>query len=261
MKKRRYIVRSRKGVYVLPNLFTSMNLFCGFYSIVSSINGNMKHAAIAIFVAILFDIMDGKVARLTHTTSRFGIEYDSLADLVSFGLAPSLMIYLWALGSMGRLGWLAAFLFTVCGALRLARFNSMVDEGPGDFVGLPIPGAAAMMATTLLFCTQTEVSFEQYPLIPMLMLYVLSFLMVSNIRYYSFKKHGVFKKFSFHVLVGCILILIFIASEPPIALFLIAFLYTLSGPFGALWRFFRRLTGGKSDVMAAVENAAEEESK
>ncbi|MDL2285910.1 CDP-diacylglycerol--serine O-phosphatidyltransferase [Desulfococcaceae bacterium OttesenSCG-928-F15] len=250
MKKRRYIARSRKGVYVLPNLFTSMNLFCGFYSIVSSINGKMEHAAVAIFVAILFDIMDGKVARLTHTTSRFGIEYDSLADLVSFGLAPSLMIYLWALVPMGRLGWLAAFLFTVCGALRLARFNSMVDEGATDFTGLPIPGAAAMTATTLLLCTRTSVSFENYPLIPMIMLYALSFLMVSNIRYYSFKKYSVFKKFSFNVLVACILVLIFIASEPPIALFIIAFLYTLSGPLGVLWRIRKRTSAEETSSEA-----------
>lgn len=259
MKKRLYLSKGRKGVYVLPNLFTSMNLFCGFYSIVSSIKGRWEHAAVAVFVAILFDIMDGKVARLTHTTSRFGIEYDSLADLVSFGLAPSLMIYLWSLQSMGRPGWLAAFLFTVCGALRLARFNAMVDEGSTDFTGLPIPGAAAMAATTLLLCTRTKVSFDAYPFIPMVMLYLLSFLMVSNIRYYSFKKYSVFKKFSFNILVACILLLVFIAWEPPIALFILALLYTLSGPLALCWRIRKRTPDNKSVETQEKEDAGDGE--
>ncbi|MCW7753051.1 CDP-diacylglycerol--serine O-phosphatidyltransferase [Desulfobotulus sp. H1] len=235
MKKTNGMSRARKGVYVLPNMLTSMNLFCGFYAIISAINGQYETAAISIFVAIVFDILDGKVARATNTTSRFGIEYDSLADLISFGLAPGLLIYLWALQPMGRLGWLAAFLFMICGALRLARFNSMVDATPGsDFSGLPIPGAAAMAATTLLLCERTLVSFVEWPFIPMIMLYALSFLMVSNVRYSSFKKHSLFKRFNFHVLVACILIFVFIAAEPPVALFLISLIYVLSGPLGML---------------------------
>lgn len=237
MIKGKKMSRARKGVYVLPNLFTSMNLFCGFYSVIAAINQNFENAAISIFVAIVFDILDGKVARATNTTSRFGVEYDSLADLISFGLAPGLLIYLWALQPMGRLGWLAAFLFTVCGALRLARFNSMTDSAPGsDFTGLPIPGAAAMAATTLLLCERTLVNFVDWPVVPMIMLYFLSFLMVSNIRYSSFKKHSLFKRFNFNVLVACILIFVFIAAEPPVALFLISLAYVLSGPLGLLNR-------------------------
>ncbi|TWI77239.1 CDP-diacylglycerol--serine O-phosphatidyltransferase [Desulfobotulus alkaliphilus] len=233
MKKAKGMSRPRRGVYVLPNLLTSMNLFCGFYAIISAINAQFETAAISIFVAIVFDVLDGKVARATNTTSRFGVEYDSLADLISFGLAPGLLIYMWALQPMGRLGWLAAFLFTVCGALRLARFNAAADSAPGsDFTGLPIPGAAAMAATTLLLCERTMVSLEQWPVIPMVMLYALSFLMVSNVRYSSFKKHSLFRRFNFHMLVACILIFVFIAAEPPAALFLISLVYVVSGPLG-----------------------------
>ena len=228
--------KPHKGIYVLPNLFTSMNIFCGFYAIVASVNGQFGRAATALLVAQIFDIMDGKVARATNTTSKFGVEYDSLADLLSFGLAPGLMIYLWALQPMGRLGWLAAFLYTICGALRLARFNSMVETGPSNhFVGLPIPGGAAMAATTLLLCERTGLDLTQWPVIPMVMLYALGFLMVSNIKYQSFKKQAFFKKFSFNVLVACILVFVFIAAEPPVALFSIVFLYILSGPIFTLW--------------------------
>jgi CDP-diacylglycerol--serine O-phosphatidyltransferase len=117
--KKKYPAR---GIYVLPNIFTTMNIFCGFYAVVAAINGNFIAAPIAILVAVVFDILDGKIARATNTTSRFGVEYDSLADLISFGMAPGIMIYLWALKPLGRIAWLAAFLFTVCGALRLARY-------------------------------------------------------------------------------------------------------------------------------------------
>lgn len=231
MKKVRSSGKFHKGIYVLPNLFTSMNIFCGFYGIVSAIHGQYEKAAISILVAMIFDIMDGKVARATNTTSQFGIEYDSLADLISFGLAPGLVIYLWALEPMGRLGWLAAFLYMICGALRLARFNAMADENPSPhFSGLPIPAGAAVAATTLLLCERTHVSLVEWPVVPMIMLYVLSFLMVSTVKYNSFKKQALFRKFSFNVLVACILVFIFIAAEPPVALFLIAFTYALSGP-------------------------------
>ena len=125
-KNRSKKVRRRRGIYILPNIFTSFNIFCGFYAVISSINGRFSAAAISIIIAIVFDALDGKIARATNTTSKFGVEYDSLADLISFGLAPGLMMYLWALKPMGRIGWLAAFLFMVCGALRLARFNTHV---------------------------------------------------------------------------------------------------------------------------------------
>ena len=143
--------RLRRGIYILPNIFTSLNIFFGFYSVIAAINGKYVAAALAIIIAAVFDMLDGKIARATHTTSKFGVEYDSLADLISFGLAPGLMMYLYALKPLGRIGWLAAFLFMVCGALRLARFNTQVGTISSDhFVGLPIPAAAGMSSSSAL---------------------------------------------------------------------------------------------------------------
>ena len=224
MKKTKKIKKekSRRGIYILPNIFTSLNLFCGFYAVIASIDGKFIAASIAIIIGVLFDIMDGKIARATNTTSKFGIEYDSLSDLITFGLAPGIMIYLWALRPLGRIGWLAAFLFMACGALRLARFNSQVGHVSSDhFVGLPIPAGAGMVATTLLFCQKFGPAGKMNPIFILVLLYILSFLMVSTIKYNSFKKPEVFRKMNFNVLVSMILILIFIAAQPSIALFLL----------------------------------------
>ena len=237
MKKTKRIKkeRSRRGIYILPNIITSLNLFCGFYAVIASINGKFIAASIAIIIGVLFDILDGKIARATNTTSKFGIEYDSMADLISFGLAPGLMIYLWALRPLGRIGWLAAFLFMACGALRLARFNSQIGTVSSDhFVGLPIPAAAGMSATTVLFCHKFSLMGIMNPIFILVLLYTLSFLMVSTIKYNSFKKPELFKKMNFNVLVMVILILIFIAAQPSIALFLLGIMYVTSGPFIAL---------------------------
>ncbi len=237
MKKTKRIKkeRSRRGIYILPNIITSLNLFCGFYAVIASIDGKFIAASIAIIIGVLFDIMDGKIARATNTTSKFGIEYDSLADLISFGIAPGLMIYLWALRPLGRIGWLAAFLFMACGALRLARFNSRIGIISSDhFVGLPIPAAAGMSATTVLFCQKFSLMGKMNPIFILVLLYILSFLMVSTIKYNSFKKPELFKKMNFNVLVTVILILIFIAAQPSIALFLLGLSYIISGPFIAL---------------------------
>ncbi|MFH2220344.1 MAG: CDP-diacylglycerol--serine O-phosphatidyltransferase [Pseudomonadota bacterium] len=234
--------KSRRGIYVLPNIFTSINLFCGFYAVIASINGKFVAASLAILIGVMFDILDGKIARATHTTSRFGIEYDSLADLVSFGLAPGVMVYLWVLRPLGRLGWLAGFLYMACGALRLARFNSQVGTTSSEyFVGLPIPGGAVMAATTVLFCHRLGISGKINPVFILLLLYTLSFLMVSTIKYDSFKKPELFRKMNFNVLVAVILILIFIASQPSIALFLLGLAYVTSGPFIAIRRKKARL--------------------
>ena len=220
-----------RGIYILPNIFTSLNIFCGFYAIISAIDGKYIAAAIAIIIAVVFDILDGKIARATKTASRFGVEYDSLADLISFGLAPGLMIYLWALKPLGRIGWLAAFLFMTCGALRLARFNAQTGSISKYFIGLPIPAAAGMAATTVLFCHRFDIAGNANPVVIMVMLYMLAFLMVSTIKYNSFKKNPeVFQKMNFNVLVTVILILIFIAAQPPIALFLLGVVYVVSGP-------------------------------
>jgi CDP-diacylglycerol--serine O-phosphatidyltransferase len=234
-----------KGVFILPNLFTTMNLFCGFYSVAASIKGEFMRAAIAIIVGAFFDAVDGRVARATKSTSRFGIEYDSLADLICFGMAPGIMLYLWALPSTGRLGWAAGFLFMACGALRLARFNAQFGTiSSSHFVGLPIPAAAGMCAATVLFFHRFDVTPEEVQkfALPILALaYILSFLMVSTIKYNSFKSPGLYREKSFEVLVAVLLVMVLIATEAAISLFAIGALYISSGPAGALLRL--RKTG------------------
>ncbi|MDM8551197.1 CDP-diacylglycerol--serine O-phosphatidyltransferase [Desulfobacterales bacterium HSG2] len=240
MKRKRRFKREklRRGIYVLPNIFTSLNIFFGFYSVIASIDGKFVAAAISILIAGVFDALDGRIARATKTTSRFGIEYDSLADVVSFGVAPGLMMYLWALRPLGRIGWLAAFLFVTCGALRLARFNTQLGSiSSKHFVGLPIPLAATMNAATILFCDKFGIQESVNPVLVMVMLYFLSFLMVSTIKYESFKKPELFTKMNFNVLVAAILILIFIAAQPSIALFMIGVIYIISGPFNTIRRY------------------------
>jgi CDP-diacylglycerol--serine O-phosphatidyltransferase len=227
--------RFKRSIYLLPNLFTALNLFCGFFAMVAAVDGKFVAAAYAIFVAGIFDNLDGKIARATHSTSKFGVEFDSLCDLVSFGVAPGLMMYVWALQPLGRIGWLAGFLFVVCGALRLARFNTQVGTVDSRyFVGLPIPAGAGMNAATILFCNKMGVDPHMYPLAFLIMLYTLSFLMVSTIKYPSFKNSDLFRNKNFNVLVAAILILIFIAAQPPIALFLFGVLYVSSGPIVTL---------------------------
>lgn len=238
-KKRSKKERLRRGIYILPNIFTSLNIFCGFYAIISSIDGRFCAAAISIIIAVVFDALDGKIARATNTTSKFGVEYDSLADLISFGLAPGVMMYLWALKPMGRIGWLAAFLFMVCGALRLARFNTHLCTISSEyFVGLPIPAAAGMAATTFLVCHRFGIAGNAHPGLLLIMLYILAFLMVSSIKYSSFKeKPELFRRMNFNILVAVILILIFIAAQPSMALFLLGLVYVISGPFTTIRQY------------------------
>ena len=221
----------KKGIYLLPNFFTLMNLFFGFYSVICSVEKNFSTAAVAILIAAFFDLFDGKIARVTHTSSHFGAEFDSLADLVSFGMAPGVMMYLWILQPLGRLGWLAAFLFAACGALRLARFNTQLDQpGDGYFIGLPIPAAAGMIAVTVLSVLDIGLNPENIRFPILFLTYLLSFLMVSTIKYYSFKKVNLFKSMNFNVLVTMMLVLILIASKPSITLYVIALGYIASGP-------------------------------
>ncbi|MBU2490620.1 MAG: CDP-diacylglycerol--serine O-phosphatidyltransferase [Proteobacteria bacterium] len=229
-KKKRLKKRDfSKGVYLLPNLATSLNLFCGFFSVVSSLEGHFLRAAGAIVVAGVFDNLDGRIARATRSTSRFGVEYDSLADLVSFGMAPALLAYLWVLRPFGRLGWLAAFLFVACGALRLARFNTQAGESDGSsFTGLPIPAAAGTVASLILFNDRLGSVSPVHPLAVLVLLYALSYLMVSSLPYPSFKKKVEHR--SFNSLVLTLLVLICIAAEPGIALFMVAVTYMSSGP-------------------------------
>lgn len=237
-KKRFEKNKLRRGIYILPNIFTSLNIFCGFYSVIASIDGNFVAAAIAILIAGVFDMLDGRIARAANATSRFGVEYDSLADLISFGMAPGLMMYLWALKPMGRIGWLAAFLFTTCGALRLARFNTQFGKISGEhFVGLPIPLAAAMCSVTVWLCHRLGIQDSVNPIFLLVTLYTLSFLMVSTIKYQSFKKPELTRKMKFEMLVAAVLILIFIAAQPSIALFVLAVVYLCSGPFNSIRRY------------------------
>lgn len=258
MAKRRKIEsdRLRRGIYILPNMFTSMNIFFGFYAVIAAIDGKFQMAALAVIIAAVFDLLDGKIARATNTTSRFGVEYDSLADLVSFGLAPGLMLYLWALKPLGRIGWLAAFLFMVCGALRLARFNTHVGKISSEyFVGLPIPAAAGMNAAIVLLWHKLGISVEASRVLILVMLYVLGFLMVSNLRYYSFKKAELFRRMNFNFLVAAILLMIFIAAQPSIALFLIGASYVISGPVLTALHY-RRLKSGKKETHEADEQSS-----
>ncbi len=232
-----------KSIYVLPNLFTTGNLFCGFYAIIAALNGKFEIAAIAILVANFFDVADGKVARITNTTSKFGVEYDSLCDLISFGVAPSLLIYTWALKPFGKLGWLASFLFTACGALRLARFNVMVTVSEKSrFTGLPIPGAASMVATTVLLMFAIGKTDIDRNIILLLLVYALSFLMVSNVKYLSFKELSFIKKKPLKFLFFLILMLYIVVLEPRISLAVLMGIYTASGPVEALYyKVFKRI--------------------
>ena len=228
-------IPSKRGNYLLPSVLTTFGMFAGFYSIISSINGDFTIAAISILIAMMWDTLDGRVARLTNTQSDFGAEYDSLADLVSFGLAPALLVYQWSLYELGRFGWLAAFVYLACAALRLARFNTQV--GTADkryFQGLPSPAAAGVIASMIWLKIWTFASFDSDVIS---MGYYLGagitilcgLLMVSNVRYYSFKEFDS-KKASFRFLLIVILSLIILVYKPNIILFTGFFVYLLSGP-------------------------------
>jgi CDP-diacylglycerol--serine O-phosphatidyltransferase len=234
-KKRSKSGRS-KGIFLLPNLFTSAGLFGGFYAIIAAIHGRYEAAAVAIIISSVFDALDGRIARFTHTTSSFGTQYDSLSDLVAFGIAPGILAYRWAMEPFGRLGWLAAFMYVICGALRLARFNVQSNPKSAYFKGLPIPAAACAVASLVLFAHVTGMAPESNPYIIIFMTYCLSFLMVSTIDYLSFKEFDIRDKKPFNVLVSVILIFIVIAYKPRIMLFLIMLAYVLSGPAMTLYR-------------------------
>jgi CDP-diacylglycerol--serine O-phosphatidyltransferase len=245
-------LRMRRGVYVLPNLVTSGGLFCGFYSVVATIKENFLLAAIAILVALIFDALDGRVARMTKSSSHFGIEYDSLSDVVAFGVAPGVLAYRWALEPWGVWGWLAASLYVICGALRLARFNIQVEVvDKQNFVGLPIPAAAAVVATTILMYFYLGGEGATHKRITLLLLiYALAGLMVSTIRYYSFKDLHLAHRQPFSILIIGIIVLQLTIAEPQIMLFSIFFLYALSGPVRVLWRLWE----GKETSPTPVES-------
>lgn len=226
----------RKGVYLLPNLITSGSMFAGFYVIIASTDGNFVRAAWFIFLCAILDGLDGKVARMTGTTSQFGVELDSLADVIAFGVAPGVLMYTWALKPFGKLGWLAAFLYVVCGALRLARFNVQVSTVESKrFIGMPIPAAACIVATCVLLFYELGGSGPVKMFSVVVLVFLLAFLMVSNIKYFSLKDPDLFKRQPFMMLVLAIISLIIIVAQPEIMLFIIGMLYLVSGPVAYLF--------------------------
>ncbi len=251
--------RKGKGIYILPNLLTSISLFAGFYSMVSTIDGKFTHAAVAIFVSCIFDMLDGRVARMTHSSSRFGVEYDSLSDVIAFGVAPGLLAYMWALKGYGygRFGWLAAFLFVACGALRLARFNVQVDNvQKKQFLGLPIPAAASVIAGTVLFYSWLGFAVSPQSIFMPILIYILAFLMVSDVRYYSFKDMGYFKGRPFRSTMAAIMLLVIIFIEPEVTLFFITSAYALSGP---VYTLLNRKTFKIDDIGQPGDNSANQD--
>lgn len=221
----------RRGIYLLPNLFTTAGLFAGFYAIIAAIRGDFESAAIAIFIAMIMDGFDGRIARMTNTQSDFGAEYDSLADMVSFGLAPALVIFQWALLDMGKVGWMAAFVYAACGALRLARFNTQV--GIADkryFQGLASPAAAACLAGWVWVGSSNHVSMEVGSAVALPLTFICGILMVSTLRYHSFKELDLRGKVPFVVVLVLVLGFALVAIDPPLILFLGFAAYAVSGP-------------------------------
>ncbi|MCU7937264.1 MAG: CDP-diacylglycerol--serine O-phosphatidyltransferase [Candidatus Thiodiazotropha sp. (ex Dulcina madagascariensis)] len=222
--------RSR-GIYLLPNLFTTAALFAGFYAILAAVNGKFELASVAIFVAMLMDGLDGRVARMTKTQSAFGAEYDSLSDMVSFALAPALVIYIWALSGLGKLGWLAAFIYTASGALRLARFNTQLGIADKKFFqGLPSPSAAAIMAGGVWLGVDYGIEGDTLGWPAAILTTLTGLLMVSNFRYHSFKEIDFQGKVPFIVLVVVVVVLAIVQTHPPTVLFVLFLVYAVSGP-------------------------------
>ncbi|MHC9510331.1 CDP-diacylglycerol--serine O-phosphatidyltransferase [Kangiella sp. M94] len=230
-------VAQKRGIYLLPNLLTTAGLFAGFYAVVASMQGAFAAAAIAIFIAMIMDGLDGRIARMTNTQSDFGAEYDSMADMISFGIAPALVIYNWALFDLGKIGWLAAFVYVVGAALRLARFNTQVTTADKRyFQGLASPSAAAIIAGLVWLGTEYQWQSQPWGIYIAVMTMVVGLLMVSNFRYSSFKEVDWKGKIPFIGVLIIVLIFVLIASEPPLVLFSGFAIYALSGPIMTLWR-------------------------
>jgi len=236
-----------RGIYLLPNLFTTGAMFAGFYAITSAIHGRFETAAIAMFIAMVLDGLDGRVARLTNTQSEFGVEYDSLSDMVSFGVAPAMVMYLWTLSSLGQVGLFAAFVHMAGGALRLARFNTQVDVADKRyFQGLPSPAAAAILAGGLWFCIENGYDVENIKYLVLITTISTGLLMVSNFRYSSFKEIDFKNKVPFIVAIIAMLTISFIMAQPQRMLFLMSVAYAASGPIVTLVQRKRRLQSRKT---------------
>jgi CDP-diacylglycerol--serine O-phosphatidyltransferase len=231
----------RRGIYLLPNLFTTAALFAGFYAIVAAMGGRFEAAAVAIFVAMILDGADGRIARMTNTQSAFGAEYDSLSDVVSFGLAPALVTYEWTLSSLGKLGWLAAFFYAAATALRLARFNTQL--GTGDrryFQGLPCPAAAAVIAGWVWLSADNNFPASSVASVTLLLTVVMALLMVSNVRFHSFKELDLKGRVPFVAILAVVLVFVLVSTDPPSVLFTVSLGFALSGPVLTLVQIRKR---------------------
>jgi len=242
-------------IYVLPNLMTTGNLFCGFFSIIHSIQGDFKIAAYSIVAAAVFDLLDGRLARLTHATSKFGAEYDSLSDLVSFGLAPGILMFQWALNPFGRLGWLAAFLYVACTALRLARFNVQVGVVEKNyFQGLPSPMAAGIVASA--YVAFADLGWEPVDLPArglLFMVMLLGIVMVSNFRYRSFKDLDLKERLPFKYLIVGVIIIFLVALRVEVMLFVLFLTYAILGAVFGILRIGKKQKQIKASVYAPAE--------
>jgi len=239
-------VHRRKGIYLLPNLLTTAGLFSGFYAIVAAMNNRFEPAAVAIIIAIILDGLDGRVARLTNTSSEFGAQYDSLSDMACFGIAPALVVYEWSLTHMTRLGWanlgwLAAFFYAATAALRLARFNATQQTSNKQyFMGLASPAAAGVLAT--MVWTGDDLGYQGSELVlpAFFVTIAVGALMVSNVKYASFKDVDFRKRVPFMVIIMVVLAFMLLNTDPPKVLLGAALIYTLSGPVYSLWLFVRK---------------------
>ncbi|HCC68732.1 MAG TPA: CDP-diacylglycerol--serine O-phosphatidyltransferase [Nitrospiraceae bacterium] len=235
----------RKGIYLLPNILTLCGMFCGFYAIIAAFKGDYIYAAWAILIANIFDGLDGWIARLTHSTTRFGIELDSLSDLVTFGIAPAVLIYTWALYPFERVGWGAAFLFVICGALRLARFNVQMGSAERKaFTGMPIPGAGSVIAAFVLFYIDTWGSLMGKNYFILTLTFVLAILMVSTLKYHGTKEIDFRERKPFYLLVALVIIVALIFMHPPLMLFVLSMGYMLWGIGENAFIYYRKIKEG-----------------
>jgi CDP-diacylglycerol--serine O-phosphatidyltransferase len=227
----------RRGIYLLPNLLTTGAMFAGFYAVIAGMQNDFRHACVAIIVAMFLDGLDGRVARLTNTQSAFGAEYDSLSDLIAFGMAPALICFSWALSGLGKAGWTICFIYVACAALRLARFN--VQLGTTDkrfFVGLASPAAAGLVVFMVWACFEYNVEVTRFvAMLAALVTFIAGALMVLNIRYYSFKDLDMKNRVPFIVMILVVLVFVIVSWDPPIVLFSMAIIYALSGPGMAIY--------------------------
>ncbi|MCX8070329.1 MAG: CDP-diacylglycerol--serine O-phosphatidyltransferase [Thermodesulfovibrionales bacterium] len=251
--------KTKKGIYLLPNTLTLCGMFCGFFAILSAVNGNFVHAAWAIVLANIFDGLDGWIARLTNTATRFGIELDSLSDLVAFGVAPSILMYKWALVPFGRVGWAVAFLFVACGALRLARFNVQTGTSSSKaFKGMPIPAAATIVASIVIFYYEFNSVMPSKNLFFPIITTVLSLLMVSTLRFHGLKEVNFSERKPFWFLVVFVLILFVLLIHPSTAIFIFAMIYFVWGLIENIYLLFRKKT---EQVIEPEQNLLIEEKK